>query len=992
MLDRTSIYKLMFRKLLRQRNHLNNLGNLFIFFTFWTLNNSEKNSHFMTRSFNPLDDVWLQHLAQSIRLGPEKGSAGELERLHASFDLMRCGEDALALAILQKQIAAKKYPEAFETGRWLLERATLSDEYRVVVLAQQAFLALQLENRPERMRSLLRLFALRPSYDLARRIIAASGTSMPGQSPFERVKDLYYQQISAEIPQRNVAIIDQSQLEDMRVFSARRELIDLSEIISLNSVHPFTEGLSAETELTALDVYAIPHALIQTNSVSYEIYDQKNNFIPELSSGDTPISGRPPLRPHRLAGRVAIVANYSMKGSGSAWFIDEMPTIIGILRSSPEPVAYWIFSESPTAMKIESLRKLGIVPEQIVALDQHRSIEAESLLAISGLASEARGSLRAEWRQHMEVLRTLILGHHHIFPTQPKRRIFLSPPEQDMREVIVGWEDLYERLNVEYNFERVHVGALTLDQRITLFSEAEAIVGFHGSAMLDLPLANPRTKVIEIMHPQIGSGVHAAFARMLGLSYVYLCGDNDVAFYHHHDAPYRAPIARPVVRLNDGHGDAIASYLSREIRRIAPDVSRERRTIVEVPRVTPHGMHICFYENIRVDQKPNALSFLASFVNHKGIERIIEIGTGGGGLTKVLLDHTPARVFTIDIEDRSPHLEQYSERLEKAVGDCFDPTVKDRMAKFKRGHRTLILCDGGNKPAEFNYFRDLLEIDDFIMVHDFAPTASAFQELLDSHFWLWHECSESQLNLAGLKHLDNFETIWKGFIWGAYRCVSLAAEKSPEDSTYSSKDLCRASTLTVADRFTREDLEWLRRLGAKLPSAGRYLDIDSGLGISAIAVASGIQEAGNGGAQVFCVDTWSDLAEDRQIVEAHSGSFFSHFTRAVEQSGVSHYIAPLQMGNAQAATLFSDGFFDAVFVGQRHTRAEYLELFDRWHPKCKPNRWISVFAGAENAELEGAIDDFASRRKLHVQLLREGSGNMWAIRFEALPGDVPSLD
>ncbi len=941
----------------------------------------------MTRSFSPLDDQWLRHLAEAIRPAPDLARPQDLTRLQDSFEMVRYGEAALALALFQKQIAGKKFNDAQQTGLWLLAHAALPETLRELILFQQAFVSGECGAQQEKARCLLQLFALRPSYELALRIIATSGMGPSDRSPYDRVKDLYYDRISSALPPRIVPVIDQDLLRSMQISSAPRSVVDLSGIPTLNQTHPFCEAFSAQTELTPLEFYEVPGALILANAVSYEVYDRQHRFIPELSSGDAAMSGRPPLRPHRLAGRAAIVANYAMKGCGSAWFIDEMATIIAVLRRMKDPVEHWVFSERPTAMKLDALGKLGIMPEQVVSLEQYSAIEAEVLVAVSGIASQSRGSLRSEWQSNIEVLRTLLLGHHHVFPSRPKRRLFLSPPEQRVRELVIGWEALYEQLHSEFNFERVHLDALSFAARVELFADAEFVIGFHGSAMLDLPLVNPQVKILEILHPHIGSGIHAALARMLGLNYCYICGENDVIFSH--DEKLRSPEARPVVRIGNLHRRMILNHLGDEIRRISPPVPQGGRTIVEVPRVEAMGMHISLYENIRVDQKPNALSFLASFVSHKKIDAIIEIGTGFGGLTKVLLDHTAARVLTIDIEDRSPHLDEYSERLEKIVGDCFAPDILGRLQRFKQGARTLILCDGGNKPREFNQFKVLLEEGEYIMVHDFAPSAEEFQELLDSHFWLAHECAESQLDLRGLARIENFETIWKGFIWGGYRCTERIGSIDQSSATLPAEKAYLAAALDhLTERYGRNDLDYLFTLGKSLKPGGRYVELGSGIGISAIAVASGVDEGGNVGAQIFCVDTWKSSGDMREVVETRAGSFKENFHSAIERSGVGKYIAPLEMSAGQAATLFTDGFFDVIYICQRQARVQYLETFDQWQRKCRSGGIIACFGGAENTELESALAEFTAKRKITAAVARAESGNIWTISFEPAPTEA----
>jgi hypothetical protein len=156
------------------------------------------------------------------------------------------------------------------------------------------------------------------------------------------------------------------------------------------------------------------------------------------------------------------------------------------------------------------------------------------------------------------------------------------------------------------------------------------------------------------------------------------------------------------------------------------------------------------------------------------ITYVVEIGTGNGGLTKAIIDYTHVSILTVDKADLASHLNLYSPRVTRYIEDCLSTHFIDTLQYFAEDKKDvfLFLIDGGNKIEEFNYFKRFLKPNDYIFVHDFAPTPEDFLVLKNQNIWLWHESSEEHLNLNGLQRVKGFENIWKNFVWGAYQNIA----------------------------------------------------------------------------------------------------------------------------------------------------------------------------------------------------------------------------
>jgi hypothetical protein len=184
--------------------------------------------------------------------------------------------------------------------------------------------------------------------------------------------------------------------------------------------------------------------------------------------------------------------------------------------------------------------------------------------------------------------------------------------------------------------------------------------------------------------------------------------------------------------------------------------------------IKANGDYVSFYKDKTVQQVPSAIPFLIDLANKEKCTTIIEIGTGNGGLSQAFADYTRSKIVTLDIENKAQHLINYSDRVTYLVTDAHQDSTVDLLSSLRNDGKLLLLIDGGDKSREFNHLKGLLQEDDLIMVHDFAPTKDDFEEVKRSKTWLWHESSEDCLDLQGLQKYPGYSLIWKHFVWGAF--------------------------------------------------------------------------------------------------------------------------------------------------------------------------------------------------------------------------------
>jgi hypothetical protein len=149
------------------------------------------------------------------------------------------------------------------------------------------------------------------------------------------------------------------------------------------------------------------------------------------------------------------------------------------------------------------------------------------------------------------------------------------------------------------------------------------------------------------------------------------------------------------------------------------------------------------------------------------VDNVFEIGTNGGGFTRILREVFPkANILTIDIQDLG---EKKLSNVQYLIGDCFASTALISALKSVVGSKA-IFCDGGNKPKEFTYFAEYLNKGDHILLHDYIKTKEEFREKYQFKIWNWHgACYEKIQHTCELHGLEPFaEHLLREVVWGSF--------------------------------------------------------------------------------------------------------------------------------------------------------------------------------------------------------------------------------
>ncbi len=192
----------------------------------------------------------------------------------------------------------------------------------------------------------------------------------------------------------------------------------------------------------------------------------------------------------RIRGRVAVLARVCASNNYYHWLVDVLPTIRE-LSHSPKPIDYY-FTYNDTKFHRQSLLQLGIRPEQIIPATRYAHIEADELLFPMSERSPCFAG------QH-DYLRDRYANENDAIAApfgSGGRHVYISRARCRWRQVVNECE-LLEQLK-PLGFSAHTLEELSFREQVSLFQQADVIVGPHGAGFANMIFSKPGTKMIEL--------------------------------------------------------------------------------------------------------------------------------------------------------------------------------------------------------------------------------------------------------------------------------------------------------------------------------------------------------------------------------------------------------------------------------------------------------------------------------------------------------------
>lgn len=291
------------------------------------------------------------------------------------------------------------------------------------------------------------------------------------------------------------------------------------------TVHPVFEPYY-EVDAPAQALVGVRGASVTTNGLVFlpdgslvgEAVTHQLEFRP-LILADEPAYARPlPTTMRQLDGNYyslmfGNVDNYAL------WHHDVVMRVPAVLPHLPSDTRFVV---PPAAKKLGYVRDMlavvGLQPEQLCVYPRDEVWTCERLYFCVPYLKRMLDTAR-----HMQVFANLCLGAYGVTERTPTRRIHIS------RRLANHWRTTNEAevvtLLERYGFESYELDGLTFEQQVTLFAQAESIVG-SGAGLSNMIFAPRGAKILDIQEPSRpkGGGYYTTSCA-LGHPYWYFFGD-----------------------------------------------------------------------------------------------------------------------------------------------------------------------------------------------------------------------------------------------------------------------------------------------------------------------------------------------------------------------------------------------------------------------------------------------------------------------------------
>jgi capsular polysaccharide biosynthesis protein len=166
------------------------------------------------------------------------------------------------------------------------------------------------------------------------------------------------------------------------------------------------------------------------------------------------------------------------------WIVDFLPKLYVLHRLGfdPHSVKYIIPSNTPQ-FALEWLHLLGISPRQLIFFDSYKEVVGTANLIVPTLL-RTNGRAHPIFRAAIDYLRSLLLAKRETRSTdRPGRRIYLSRGSTGSENRKLLNRERIERFATRAGYEVIRPESLSILDQLTMFGEAETIIGEYGSAL-----------------------------------------------------------------------------------------------------------------------------------------------------------------------------------------------------------------------------------------------------------------------------------------------------------------------------------------------------------------------------------------------------------------------------------------------------------------------------------------------------------------------------
>lgn len=206
----------------------------------------------------------------------------------------------------------------------------------------------------------------------------------------------------------------------------------------------------------------------------------------------------------KISGRVAVIAQEGY--FNYCHFINELLGRLAILEI--HAIEYdWLYVPFDSKFIRDGLKLWGIDESKIISpTDKNFCIQADTVILPSLVLNTNNGFRHAGVNAHpytLQYVKEKLLSkiENKVDTSNFSKKIFISRRDAPARRIL-NEDEIFELFKAQ-GFERYDMGKMSIEEQITLFAQAEMVVGEHGAGLTNILFCKEGTKVIELFQALI---------------------------------------------------------------------------------------------------------------------------------------------------------------------------------------------------------------------------------------------------------------------------------------------------------------------------------------------------------------------------------------------------------------------------------------------------------------------------------------------------------
>ena len=241
-------------------------------------------------------------------------------------------------------------------------------------------------------------------------------------------------------------------------------------------------------------------AVISNNNLVIGAGLQKINGILKEEVDNVCLKKGTPRIKVKKKGTLLVLIQDGSENNYSHWFLDILPRLKIIEKNNLiKKIDYFLLPELKYSFQYETLQILNIPLEKILSNKKNRHLEADTLI-VTDHPWYKKGYVRDEM---INVPKRIIFWLRKKFLINKiykniYKKIYVDRSDSEFNHCkIINHEEVWGFLKNK-GFKKLKLTEINFNEQVSLFNNANIIIGAHGAGLTNIIFSNPETKIIEI--------------------------------------------------------------------------------------------------------------------------------------------------------------------------------------------------------------------------------------------------------------------------------------------------------------------------------------------------------------------------------------------------------------------------------------------------------------------------------------------------------------